>query len=113
MGSDLDFVEFVTDQISEECGITFKKMFGEYGLYSRGKIVALICDNQLFVKPTDAGKEFIGEYVEAPPYPGAKNSLLIQGQVEDSEWLSELIRITEKELPVPKKKKKKVTSEKR
>ncbi len=106
MGSDLDFVEFVTDQIAEDCGMTFKKMFGEYALYSKGKIVALICDNQLFIKPTDAGREYIGDYVEAPPYPGAKNSLLIQGQVENSEWLSELIRRTEKELPRPKVKKK-------
>lgn len=106
MASDLDFVEFITDQISDECGISFKKMFGEYALYSKGKIVALICDNQLFIKPTEAGKKFIGEFVEAPPYPGAKNSLLIQGEIEDSEWLSELVRITEKELPMPKAKKK-------
>jgi len=118
MGSDLEFVEFVTDQISDDCGISFKKMFGEYALYSKGKIVALICDNQLFIKPTEAGKKYIGEFVEAPPYPGAKNSLLIQGQVENSEWLSELIRVTERELPIPKEKKKKsrkkkVTSEKR
>lgn len=106
MASDLDFVEFITDQISDECGISFKKMFGEYALYSKGKIVALICDNQLFIKPTEGGKKFIGEFVEAPPYPGAKNSLLIQGEIEDSGWLSELVRITENELPMPKSKKK-------
>jgi len=106
LASDLDFVEFITDQISDECGISFKKMFGEYALYSKGKIVALICDNQLFIKPTEGGKKFIGEFVEAPPYPGAKNSLLIQGEIEDSGWLSELVRITENELPMPKSKKK-------
>ena len=106
MGSDLNFVEFITDQIAQDCGISFRKMFGEYALYSKGKVVALVCDNQLFIKPTEAGKKYIGEFVEAPPYPGAKNSLLIQGQVEDSEWLSELVRITEKELPMPKAKKK-------
>ena len=106
MGSDLDFVEFVTDQIADDCGISFKKMFGEYALYSKGKIVALVCDNQLFIKPTKAGKKYIGEFVEAPPYPGAKNSLLIQGQIDDSDWLSELVRITERELPMPKEKKK-------
>ena len=106
MASDLEFVEFVTDQIADDCGISYRKMFGEYALYSKGKVVVLICDNQVFVKPTDAGKKFIGDFVEAPPYPGAKNSLLIQGQIEDSEWLSELIRITERELPPPKAKKK-------
>jgi len=45
--------------------------------------------------------------VEAPPYRGAKPSLLIADHIEDSEWLSELVRITTRELPVPKKKKKK------
>jgi len=45
--------------------------------------------------------------MEAPPYPGAKNSLIIQDRMEDSEWLSELIRVTEKALRRPKAKKKK------
>ena len=104
MASDLEFVEFVTDQINAECEVSFRKMFGEYALYSKGKVVALICDNQLFVKPTDAGKEYIGRFVEAPAYPGAKPSLLIQDQIEDRQWLSMLILITEKALPKPKPK---------
>lgn len=108
MASDLDFVEFVTEQIGDECGITFKKMFGEYALYSHRKVVALICDNQLFIKPTDAGKKYIGDFVEAPAYPGAKPSLLIQEQIEDSDWLTQLIILTEKELPMPKPKTKKI-----
>ncbi|ACV25615.1 TfoX/Sxy family protein [Kangiella koreensis] len=107
MASDLEFVEFVVEQIADECETTFRKMFGEYALYSKGKVVALICDNQLFIKPTVAGKEFIGDYVEAPAYPGAKPSLLIEDQIEESEWLTQLIRITERELPTPKPKKKK------
>lgn len=104
MASDLDFVEFVVEQLSRECQMSFKKMFGEYALYSKGKVVALICDNQLFVKPTEAGRQFIGSPVEGVAYPGAKPSFLIQDQVEDSEWLSELITITEKSLPAPKPK---------
>jgi len=70
-------------------------------------VVALICDNQLFVKPTEAGKHYIGQFVEVPAYPGARPSLLIEEQIEDSEWLSTLILITERELPTPKKKPKK------
>ena len=107
MASDLKFVEFITDQISDECEISFRKMFGGITLYSKGKVVALICDNQLFVKPTNAGKEYIGDFIEAPAYPGAKPSLLIQDQIENAEWLSKLILITEKELPKPKPKVKK------
>ncbi len=104
MASDLEFVQFVADQIDSEREISFRNMFGEYVLYSKGKVVALICDNQLFVKPTKAGKEFIGDYVEAPPYPGAKPALLIQDKIEDRDWLSQLICITEKELPKPRPK---------
>ncbi len=105
MASDLEFVEFVVDQVKGAGVIAYRKMFGEYVLYCEGKVVALICDNQLFVKPTEAGKSFIGDVVEAPPYPGAKPSFLIGEQLEDKDWMSNLVRLTEKELPKPKPKK--------
>ena len=82
-------------------------MFGGGTLYSKAKVVALICDDQLFVKPTEAGRSFIGDVVEAPPYPGAKLSFLIQDEIDDGDWLTQLIRLTEAELPKPKPKKKK------
>lgn len=106
MSSDLDFVEFVVDQIEQAGDISYRKMFGEYALYCKGKVVALICDNQLFVKPTKTGKSFIGNVTEAPAYPGAKPSFLIEDQIEDRNWISNLIILTEKELPKPKPKKK-------
>ena len=108
MASEKSFVEFVVDQIENAGEISYKYMFGEYAIYSNGKIFGLICDNQLFVKPTDAGRLFLIHPKEAPPYPGAKNSFLIGDQIEDREWLSELIRRTVAELPEPKPKKKKV-----
>ena len=108
MASDQHFVEFVVEQISYPGEINFKKMFGEYGLFADKKIFALVCDNKLFIKPTHEGKEFIGaDLKEAPPYPGAKNSLLIEDKIEDREWLSELVQITAAALPLPKPKKKK------
>ena len=107
MSSNESFVKFVAEQIESAGEIRYRKMFGEYALYCNEKVVALICDNQLFVKPTRSGKEFIGDVVEAPPYKGAKPSFLIEDQIEDAEWLSELIVLTEKELPRPIKKKKK------
>ena len=106
MTSDSDFVEFVVDQIENAGAITCKQMFGGHTLYCEGKVVALICDNQLFVKPTKAGKSFIGNVVEAPPYPGAKLSFLIEEQLEDKDWISNLISLTEQELPQPKPKRK-------
>jgi TfoX/Sxy family transcriptional regulator of competence genes len=107
MATDLDFVEFIADQIEDTCEISYRKMFGEYALYSRGKVVALICDNQLFVKATEAGRLFIGEVVESSPYPGAKLAFLIQDEFENREWLTRLITLTEEELPMPKPRKKK------
>jgi len=107
MASDQNFVDFVTEQIQKTGTITAKKMFGEYGLYSDGKIVGVICDNKLFIKPTKAGREFIGDPVELPPYDGAKPSFLIDDKMEDREWLSKLVRITLVELPESKPKKKK------
>jgi TfoX/Sxy family transcriptional regulator of competence genes len=106
MASKLSFVEFVVEQIENAGIITFRKMFGEYALYSDGKIMALICDNQLFIKPTNAGRNFIENPNETPPYKGAKPYFLIEDQVEDSEWISNLVRVTVEELPEPKPKKK-------
>lgn len=106
MASNQNFVDFVMDQIQGAGEISVRKMFGEYAIYSDGKIFGLICDNQLFIKPTTAGKKFIGEPLEAPPYPGAKNSYLILDLLENSQWLSELIRISLPELPMQKTKSK-------
>ncbi|HZX30292.1 MAG TPA: TfoX/Sxy family protein [Rhodocyclaceae bacterium] len=104
MASDQDFVEYIRDQISGAGSITFRKMFGEYAVYANGKVVALVCDNQLFLKPTVGGRAFIGKPTEAPPYPGAKPHFLIGDELEDREWVSSLFRITEMELPLPKPK---------
>ena len=108
MATDKAFVDIVLDQIENAGEVTAKKMFGEYGVFSNGKIFALICDNKLFIKPTESGRAFIQDVVEAPPYKGAKPSFLIEDKIEDREWLSELIRISLKELPEPKPKKKKI-----
>lgn len=99
MASDIGFVEYVVDQIDSDLAISYKRMFGEFGLYSDGRFFAVICDDQLFVKPTGAGREFIAEdLVEAPAYPGAKPSFRIDELLEDPDRLSELVRITVGEL---------------
>jgi TfoX/Sxy family transcriptional regulator of competence genes len=104
MASDVAFIEFVVDQMSDAGCMASRKMFGEYAIYCDAKVVALVCDNQLFVKPTGRGRVYIGDVVEAPPYPGAKPYFLVEDRLEDREWLSELIRLTTQELPDPKPK---------
>ncbi|NOS74221.1 MAG: TfoX/Sxy family protein, partial [Methyloglobulus sp.] len=101
MATDADFVKFIVDQLAGIDSISCRKMFGEYAMYCDGKVVALVCDNQLFVKPTKGGRDFVGEIAEAPPYPGAKLCFLIEDKLEDQEWMQNLITITANELPVP------------
>lgn len=85
-----------------------RKLFGEYALYLDDKVVALVCDDQLFVKPTEVGRDFIGRVEEAPPYPGSKPFFWIdEGKWEDASWLCELIRLTAAALPLLKPKKRK------
>mgnify|MGYP000668009904 CR=1 FL=1 len=101
-------VEYITDQLIDLPDITTRKMFSEYALYCDKKVVALICDDTLFVKITDEGKKFIGKhYEEGFAYHGAKASMQINNDLlEDRKWLCELIAITAKNLPKPKPKKK-------
>ncbi len=100
-------VDFILKQIAEAGIVSAKKMFGEYGIYCDGKIVALVCDDQLFVKPTVSGAAFMGQYIEGLPYPGAKPWFLLPSEKwGNGKWLSQLIKITVAELPLPKKKRK-------
>jgi hypothetical protein len=82
-------------------------MFGEYVLYCEEKVVALVCDNQPFVKITPAGKALVGPgYQEGEAYPGAKPSMLIGADfIDDGERLCVLIRTTAATLPPPKPRK--------
>jgi TfoX/Sxy family transcriptional regulator of competence genes len=106
MATQASTIEYILDQLSEIPGIASRKMFGEYALYVGPKVVALVCDDKLFVKISGEGKEYVGEnYEEGFAYKGAKASMYINGDLlEDREWLSKLISITNKSLPEPKKK---------
>jgi DNA transformation protein and related proteins len=113
MASDPSFVEYVCDQIGRAGAITHRRMFGEYAVYCDGKVVALVCDNQLFIKPTEAARTFMGRVTEAPPYLGAKLYFLITDQLDDQPWVTTAIRHTTDALPAPVQKKPKVTKPKK
>jgi DNA transformation protein and related proteins len=99
-------VDFLLEQMASAGSVSARKMFGEYAIYRDAKLVALVCDDQLFVKPTVAGKAAIGKVREAPPYPGAKPYYLITGdRCEDADFLSDLIARTAAALPAPAPKK--------
>jgi TfoX/Sxy family transcriptional regulator of competence genes len=68
------------------------------------KVVALICNNQVFVKPTEAGKLILGALTEAPPYPGAKLYYQINEHLDDRALVRKLLITTASVLPTPKPK---------
>ena len=105
MSTDQEFMEHIANQAQGAGQVSYRKMFGEYALYVDAKVVALVCDNQLFVKPTDAGRLLLGEPSMGPPYPGAKDHFLVDEEMDDSEQLAELLRATADALPKPKPKK--------
>lgn len=109
MATTQNTMDFLLDQLSGLGSVSSKRMFGEYCLYYTGKPVGLVCDDQLYLKPTQAGRALLDDEVEGSPYPSAKPHLLITpDQWEDAEWLCNLVRVTSSELPMPKTRKPKV-----
>lgn len=101
--------DYILEQVESAGKVSSRRMFGEYALYCDNKVFALICDDQLYIKPTKAGEEFIGTPELGTPFPGAKSWFLIDGDKwEDSDWLSDLVRVSLPEIPVNKPKKKAV-----
>lgn len=97
MASSAALVAFVVEQLGPR--VTAKKMFGEYGLYRDAQLIALFCDDQLFMKATEAGRALIGEVDEAPPYPGAKLAFRISdARWDDADFMSELASVSATEL---------------
>lgn len=106
MATSASTLDFILDQLQALPRVRARKMFGEYALYCDDKVVALVCDNQLFVKITQAGKALLQDrYAEGEAYPGAKPSMLIDADdIDDRERLCELIRVTAAALPAAKPK---------
>ncbi len=99
-------VDYILEQSAGAGRMTARKMFGEYGMYCDGKVMAFICDDQLFIKPTEAGRAYLGEVTEAEAYPGSKMYFLVAGdRWDDADWLAGLVKATADALPAPKAKK--------
>lgn len=102
MSSSMDFIQYVCEQL-QGCGeVTYRRMFGEFGFYVDGVYIGAVCDNQLFIKVTDAGKKIMRDPVYGEMYPGAKPSFLIE-DLQDVETLEALLIATKTELMKKKK----------
>jgi TfoX/Sxy family transcriptional regulator of competence genes len=103
MASDQGFVDHLCERLALGTDVSAKKMFGEYAVYLDGKIVALVCDNQLFLKPTPAGRALLRTVVEESPFPKAKPHFLIE-DFDDRSLLQQLFKATALALPERKPK---------
>ena len=106
MACNADFVQFIVDQCSGAGDITVRKMMGDYCIYCNGVLFGLICDNNFYVKVTEAGEAVLEEVDLRQPYEGAKDYFLIT-DVDDRDYLAAPVSETCKNLPEPKPKKKK------
>ena len=105
MSCSADFVQFIVDQCSGAGEIAVKKMMGDYCIYCDGILFGLICDNNLYIKPTDEAAAQLKEVILRPPYPGAKPHFYIN-DVDNRDYLTILICTTIPALPKPKTKQK-------
>lgn len=105
MASTKDYLDYVLEQLSELDDISYRAMMGEYVLYYQGKVFGGIYDNRFLVKPTKSAKALMPDAPYELPYEGAKEMLMID-DIEDRDFLSQLLNAMVDELPAPKKKKK-------
>jgi TfoX/Sxy family transcriptional regulator of competence genes len=105
VASDIDFVNYVIDQINGVGITSYRKMFGEYLVYINQKPIILICDNTAYVKKMDCVKEFLEMEETGYPYNGAKEHYILD--IDNSEMVKKIVGVLEKVIPIPKKKNKK------
>ena len=103
MASSKEYLEFIMDQLSGVKDVSYRAMMGEYIIYYRGKVAGGIYDDRFLVKPVKAALDMMPEAEWELPYEGGSKMLLVD-DVEDREFLRELLEAMYDELPAPKKK---------
>ena len=104
MASSKEYLDFILEQLSELDDISYRAMMGEYIIYYRGKVVGGIYDVRFLVKSTKSAVAMMPNADMELPYEGAKEMLLVD-DVDNKEFLRELLEAMYEELPAPKKKK--------
>lgn len=104
MASTKEYLDFILEQLSELDEITYRAMMGEYIIYYRGKVVGGIYDDRFLIKPVKSAMNMMPEAGLELPYEGAKEMLLVDN-VENKEFLRDLLDAMYSDLPAAKKKK--------
>jgi TfoX/Sxy family transcriptional regulator of competence genes len=97
-------IEDFADALRELHGLSTRKMFGEYAVYLHGKVVALICDDLLYIKPTPGALAVVKDPTMAPPYPGAKDHICMAEALDEPDLTIAALRAVAADLPEPKPK---------
>jgi TfoX/Sxy family transcriptional regulator of competence genes len=104
MASSKEYLNFILEQLSELDDVSYRAMMGEYIIYYHGKVIGGIYDDRFLVKPTKSAVAMMPNAEMELPYDGAKEMLLVD-DVDNKEFLRELLEAMHSELPAPKKKK--------
>lgn len=104
MASTKDYLDYVLEQLGGLSDISHRAMMGEYILYYQDKVIGGIYDNRFLIKPTRSAKALLPHAPLELPYEGAKEMLLVE-DIEDREFLENLLNAMVKELPEPRKRK--------
>lgn len=102
MASSREYRDFILEQLSDSDDITCRAMMGEYIIYYRGKIIGGIYDDCFLVKPVKSAAAMMPDAEMVLPYEGAKKMLLVD-DVDNKEFLKELLEAMYPELPATKK----------
>ncbi|MCR4802275.1 MAG: TfoX/Sxy family protein [Lachnospiraceae bacterium] len=102
MASSKEYLNFILEQLSGLEGITWRAMMGEYIIYYKSKVAGGIYDDRFLVKPTKSAKAMMPNADLELPYEGAKEMILVDN-VENRDFLKELLEAMYDELPAPKK----------
>lgn len=78
MATQKETVEFILAKLGSPKRFAARPMFGEYALYADGKVVALVCDDILYVKILTASAALEELCEKGNPYPGAKEHYIVE-----------------------------------
>ncbi|EOS26426.1 hypothetical protein C806_01162 [Lachnospiraceae bacterium 3-1] len=124
MATTKEFHDYIVENLRRVGDVTTRKMMGEYCIYfqeeqglidenfplaegDHRKPIGNICDNCLFLKPTESVLRLMPDADRAYPYEGSKTLMVVAEDVENVELMREVLHEMYQELPNPKKKTKK------
>ena len=102
MASSLEYVQHVAAQLSGAGAISYKKLFGEYGLWCGGTFFGTVENNQFYIKVTEAGHKHLPEAEPVAPHGGRPGMYLVE-ELDDRRTLVKKVEIVPLEVIIRNK----------